>query len=337
MKVLSNLGRALVCLLVLVCTSISDSGGSDARESEILMVPSGYYVSGNNICDADGNVHKFHGVSIPSMEDSIDGKKLYQNNVLEMASWNANVIRLPINQQYWLNDTEGYQARIDEIVNWIIDAGMDVIIDLHRLVPRGQSDMADDNSPMFWQQVANKYRNNPKVIFELYNEPRNISWDQWRNGGSNISGMKELYDTVRSTGAHNIVLIGGLNWAYSLEGVRDNPIDGYNIGYVTHLYDYGGKQPSDWADKWLFMADSAPVFITEFGPGPHDSQGTVLDYANSVFATAKAKHLHWTAWALWPYQRNPFIEGSYREWDPANDDFPLTPWGQLVKDTLLAQ
>ena len=35
--------------------------------------------------------------------------------------------------------------------------------------------------------------------------------------------MQQLYDTVRATGAQNLVIIGGLNWAYDLSGVPAQP------------------------------------------------------------------------------------------------------------------
>ena len=43
--------------------------------------------------------------------------------------------------------------------------------------------MADQNSVTFWAEVANKYKGDGRVIFELYNEPRDVTWEVWQNGG----------------------------------------------------------------------------------------------------------------------------------------------------------
>ena len=75
----------------------------------------------------------------------------------------------------------------------------------------GQQTMADLNSVTFWDQVSSyestttliaqvsqRYANNPLVLFELYNEPHDVSWDIWRNGGSasfTVAGMQTLYNT----------------------------------------------------------------------------------------------------------------------------------------------
>ena len=79
------------------------------------------------------------------------------------------------------------------------------------------------------------------MMFELYNEPHDVSWSVWKSGGATgeglqAVGMQQLYDTVRATGAQNLVIIGGLDWAYDLSGVPANRIDGYNIVYATHPY-----------------------------------------------------------------------------------------------------
>ena len=88
------------------------------------------------------------------------------------------------------------------------------------------------------------------MLFELYNEPFNVSWDIWRSGGATTggwqaAGMQQLYDAVRASGAKNLVIIGGLDFAYDLSGVPANRIGGYNILYATHPYNYGGKMGTE--------------------------------------------------------------------------------------------
>ncbi len=43
--------------------------------------------------------------------------------------------------------------------------------------------MPDRNSVAFWKDVAAAYKNHPAVIFDLYNEPHDVSWDVWLKGG----------------------------------------------------------------------------------------------------------------------------------------------------------
>ena len=36
---------------------------------------------------------------------------------------------------------------------------------------------------IFWHDLATRYKNHPNVIFGLYNEPHDVPWEVWRNGG----------------------------------------------------------------------------------------------------------------------------------------------------------
>jgi len=258
--------------------------------------------------------------------------------------WGSKVVRLTMNQDFWLQGAAqydpNYQTLIDQQVQWITSLGMGVILDLHW--SDCQQPMADQNSQTFWTQVASKYANNSAVMFELYNEPMNIPWSVWLNGGSvsanggccangaqsyNAVGMQQLYDTIRATPANNLIVIGGINWAFDLSGVLNGyAVNGNNIVYNTHPYDYGGKQPSDWDNAFGNLANSQPVMATEFGQYC-SNDGYVQNFLNY----ASGKKMAWTAWA----------------WYPADCNFPsiITDWngtpdptiGTIIQDALKSQ
>jgi hypothetical protein len=81
-----------------------------------------------------------------------------------------------------------------------------------------------------------------------------------------------------------------------LSGVVSNPIQGYNIAYATHPYNYGDKQRGTWDAAFGFMARTAPVIATEFGD--HTSCNT--SYASQFFEYARSNSIQWTAWAWYP-------------------------------------
>jgi endoglucanase len=283
------------------------------------VAPGGYYVNGNTVCTADGRSHLFHGVDRPSLEWSSVGVNLSLADFRKMASWNANVVRIGLNQDFWIAESPladpNYASLVDSAIRWAEIAGMDVILDLHwsdRGVlggcdPAGgcQQLMPDANSLRFWTEVATRYRNDGRVMFELYNEPHDVSWDVWRNGGDTgqgwqAVGMQQIYDAVRATGAENLVVIGGLDWAYDLSGVPANRIDGHNIVYATHPYRFPGafqREPALWGTFWGFLARTDPVIVTEFG----DISGTcATDYAAQVIDYADFRYVSWTSWAWFP-------------------------------------
>ncbi len=311
--------------------------------------PGGYYTNGTTVCTADGTPHLFHGVARPSMEWSSVGENITEADFAAMGAWHANVVRIALNQDFWLSGAAlydpTYQQTVDDAVRYAEHAGLDVILDLH-WSDRGdlsvttlqgqdkdgtsnQQQMADVNSKQFWTEVATKYQGDGHVLFELYNEPNAISQQTWLQGGMasgfQVVGMQELYDTVRAAGANNVVVAGGLSYAFDLSGVGSSPIKGYNIMYASHPY-----KPQDAESRWessfgyLATRDIAPVITTEFGDTQSDCTGawdtTLIDFNDQ-------HHISWTAWAWYPSGCN--FPALISDWDGTT-----TVQGDAVKAAL---
>ncbi|MGA7120517.1 MAG: glycoside hydrolase family 5 protein [Polyangiaceae bacterium] len=286
--------------------------------------PNGYYTNGATVCTANATPHQFHGVDRPSLEWSTTGQNVAPADFMTMASWGANVVRVALNQDFWLSgaalNDPTYPATVDKAVAWAEAAGLDVILDLHwsdagdltvtstqKQGPgnSNQQNMADVNSIEFWKEVASRYKNDGRVLFELYNEPHGITWDLWLNGGQSggyaVAGMQQLYDAVRGAGANNVVIAGGLDWAYDLSGVGPGAsyVQGYNVMYATHPY-ISSAPPSAWEGSFGHLAttDFAPVVVTEFGDGRNGL--CTGDYDQQLIAFANARGISWTAWAWYP-------------------------------------
>ena len=90
-----------------------------------------------------------------------------------MASWNANVVRVALFQDFWLAASPlfdpNYAGMVDTAIAWAEAEGMDVILDLHwsdagvfgSCLPsesRCQQEMPDTNSITFWSEVATRYK-----------------------------------------------------------------------------------------------------------------------------------------------------------------------------------
>lgn len=289
-------------------TSAGSTGGGSTG---IRVAPDGYWVDGATIRHANGSVKIFRGVSRPSLEWSPIGEHLSAVDFQRIASWNARVVRLPLNQDYWLAGAAlhdpAYPSAVAQAVSWARAAGLDVILDLHwsdrgdlsNPTP-GQQRMPDANSVTFWREVAARWKDDGRVIFELYNEPHDVPWTVWRDGGPSgdgftAAGMQQLYDAVRSVGAENLVLVGGLDWGYDLSGVPAHRLRGYNIAYATHPYELPGKEPATWLAKWGFLTATDPVVLTELGSFDCSTAYTaqLVDYAESVGAS-------WVGWAWYP-------------------------------------
>jgi endoglucanase len=232
-----------------------------------------------------------------------------------------------------------------------------------------------NHSIPFWKDVATTFKNDGGVIFELYNEPHPRedvwveqqldaqAWKLWRDGGTieaskdypcsdcptlpayNAAGMQQLYDAVRSVGARNLVLVNGVHWGYSLQGVPEYHLNGYNVIYGTHPYDWADKQPDQFDKEFGFLAATYPVMISEFGSytcAANPAANTLgPEYNRRVLDYADAKGLSWVAWALWTPDPVPGQSPAARQEELCARsaliaDWSLTPTvtGQIVKDRL---
>lgn len=156
----------------------------------------GISVAGNKfVSTASGEVVQLLGTSISGLEQGstslANGVENYGNptdaGFKAMASWNMNIVRIPLNEDTWLgihnctNDggsSATLQANLKQIVANANAAGLYVILDLHWTAPnafgcpQGQGAMPDaDNTVAFWSSVASSFKDNPAVLFEIFNEP----------------------------------------------------------------------------------------------------------------------------------------------------------------------
>jgi endoglucanase len=312
-------------------------------------------VTGNHLTIPSGAGVRLHGVNIPSLEWS-QGDHL-SNSVDVASAWGANIIRLPLSEDRWFGHTPekqdgGAQYR-QTVTNFVENAAAKkcyVILDLHWSDGGvwgehiGQHYMPDDNSVPFWKEVSAAFANNPAVLFDLYNEPHDISWDVWRNGGVVVDetskandgqtlryhtpGMQKLLDICRDQGARNVIVAGGLDWAYDLRGVVDgHALDdpkGNGVVYSTHIYPmktwytHGTTKSQDWDRLIVPVSEKYPVIVGEFGSSTTNYAGKVVEFANQ-------NNLSWIAWCLHPYARPILI----RDWD-----YTPTKYGTIIKDAL---
>jgi hypothetical protein len=228
----------------------------------------GLHVVANEIKNAAGKRFIPHGIDRSGTEYMcIQGNGIFdgpvdQTAVSAMVSWKINAVRVPLNEDCWLGINgvppqyggSNYQQAIVTFVHLLNANGLAVVLDLHWNAPgsqpaTGQEPMADaDHSPAFWTGVASTFKGDSSVIFDLYNEPYVASWSCWLNGGSpsacgtsyTIAGMNALIAAVRSTGATNVVMAGGLAYANDLsQWLQNKPTDPTgNLAASWHDYNF---------------------------------------------------------------------------------------------------
>jgi hypothetical protein len=298
----------------------------------------------------------------------------FWSKVLNYGGSGINTVRLPLNEASWLNYTcfdsgvgasgsfytaassggytpdpqNVYQATVKKAVADATAAGLYVILDLHwgapnnaigqPLCPIGQPAYADsDHALTFWKQVANAFKGNTAVIFELFNEPfGGNDYGKWvtgidgagpdaitmRDGGvyapflaqnnssgnnmvtiapsGRVAGMQDMINAIRGEGATNVILSAPIGWAGEIETwLASKPTDPLGqLGVSWHLYGYAKGTTYPLA----VLSAGYPIVITEtygFDPGVDGGKSA------AGYAWARQNNIGylWWGWNDWGGQQ----------------------------------
>jgi len=328
-------------LTLLDCTTGMDKKKPINSNVANLKAPSGMlHTDGNKILNEKDEEVRLVGVNICSLEWNSKGDNVLSSVYEVFANWNGNLVRLPLSQDRWFGKVSDwstpkppdggaqYQKIVDDVIKLALGFGKYILLDLHWSNAGewgkniGQHYMPDDNSLEFWIDVAGKYSNNSAVLFGLYNEPHDITWEIWRNGGTvnetenrgkpeekkftyNTPGHQKIVNGIRALSANNIIIAGGLDWAYDLRGIaasyalEDTP-EGGGIVYDSHIYPWKEWDGKNHDAKVLCVSDDYPVIIGEFGIDPEGQWGSARypSWLENMLGWLDANKLNWAGWCF---------------------------------------
>jgi endoglucanase len=294
-------------------------------------------VLGNKFVNSKGDTILFRGLSI-SDPDKIERQGHWNKEHFEQVKgMGAMIVRIPVHPAAWRERTpEKYLELLDQAVEWCTDLGMYIMIDWHSIGNLGmelfQDPMYNTSKPetyQFWRTISQHFNGNNTVAFyELFNEPTiyrgqlgSLPWSEWKKINENMINLIRAYDK------ETIPLVAGLDWAYDLSPLHDDPINAEGIAYVTHPY--ANKRSQPWEPKWEedfgFASDKYPVFATEFGLGGFPGQSGTTDYGNRIITYLEGRGISWSCWVFDP------------EWGPRllqSWQYDLTDGGKFFKKAL---
>ncbi|MGA2679060.1 MAG: glycoside hydrolase family 5 protein [Sedimentisphaerales bacterium] len=324
-------------------SSIDSKAKSSSSQVKAGM-PLPLKVKGNQILNSKNEPVTLRGVNTSTLEFTSDGEgHIIETIRVAIDDWKVNIIRLPLSQDRWFgkapdqnDDYKSYRLLVKEAVDLCNSKRCYIILDLHWSDANewgkniGQQSMPDRNSVIFWKDIASLYANNPSVLFDIYNEPRDVTWDVWLNGGTTTSrpnrpgaglrpityetvGMQEMLNTIRATGAKNVVVVGGLDWAYDFSGILEGrqlkDPNGNGVIYANHVYDNKSESVFTWIANMEEASAKFPIIVSEFGGagGPNrrggwwgQSPSTAMgdDWLLHVLQAIQDHNWSFTAWDL---------------------------------------
>lgn len=229
--------------------------------SYVVSMHGALAVDGNKIVNKNGTPVCFAGNSFFWSNDGWGGEYYYKASVVSWLKkdWKSTIVRVAMG----VDDDGGYLknkaanlSRVKTIVDAAIKEDMYVIIDWHSHHAENYS----SDAVAFFKEMATLYGKKENVIYEIYNEPLDISW-------SNVIKpyAEKIIAAIRAIDPDNLIIVGTPVWSQKVDDAASDPITKYsNIAYTLHFYSINHKQ-------WLRDRASAALskgialFVTEWG------------------------------------------------------------------------
>lgn len=247
-------------------------------------------VQGNRVVDKDGKPVQLRGMSL--FWSQWIGKYYTPQTVKWLKDdWRCTVVRaaMAIDSDGYLKNPEAEKQKVITVVDAAIEQGLYVIIDWHDHEAEKHTEQAN----IFFAEMAQRYGDEPNVIYEIYNEPLNVSW----------SGVIKPYSeaviaAIRQHDPDNLVICGTRNWSQQVEEAANDPIKLPNVAYTLHFYAATHKQ-------WLrdvaarALSKGIALMVTEFGTCEASGDG-VLDKTEmqAWWQFLDENKISWCNWSL---------------------------------------
>lgn len=242
--------------------------------------------------------------------------------------WQITVVRAAMG----IEDYDGYLINPDiekqktfTIIDAAIEQGIYVIVDWHS----HHAENYEEEAKTFFTEVAQKYGDEPNLIYELYNEPLDVSWNDV---------LKPYHEAVlaeiRKYDPDNIVVCGTRNWSQDIDEVIGNEIEDDNIAYTLHYYAATHKQ--ELRDKAQQALDNnIAIFVTEFGTTDYSGDGFIdVEESTTWWEFLDTNKISWCNWSVADKEENSAIlkpnASTTGEWQESD----ITTSGLLVREEL---
>lgn len=272
----------------LVLSAMTGCGGSTAKTASaeaadsVSAFVSPLHVSGTALLNAEGDTMVLNG---PSLGWHSNWGRFYNEGTVKALKekWGANITRAAIGAHPSGDCVNGYSVDSVNAVNLamkVIDAAiandMYVICDWHS----HNNTLADAKN--FFTVITEKYGDKPNILYEIWNEPLDIPWQEIRDYAA------EVIPVIRKNAPGAVIIVGTPKWDQDVDIAAENPVDAPNLLYSLHYYAGTHK---DWnRDKAQKAIDAGlPLFISECGSMDHTGDGPIdyeswqawMDFADS--------------------------------------------------------
>ena len=330
-KLINTLANITLIIFFVSCDQEEDKSSKideQLDDTTVVDINGLLQVSGNQIINKNGAPVSLAGNSFFWSNDNWGGERFYNPEVVEWLKkdWKTTIVRASMGVEDpggYLDNKTGNKDRIKIIVDAAIEKGLYVIIDWH-------SHHAEDNTEeamLFFEEMASMYGHHNNIIYEIYNEPLDISWSDTIKPYA-----VSVIQAIRSIDPDNIIVVGTPEWSQRVDLAAADPITGFsNIAYTLHFYTvYHHQWLRDRASEAL--ESGIALFVTEWGSIGYSIIDSEANKWMTWCHTNKISHCNWAVndkeeeWSI-------VIPGANTSGNWSDED--LTDAGKLAKDIIL--
>lgn len=283
-----NLLLLLTCLLGVSCSSIKETNSEKVLLETPVDLHGHLSVKNGKMVNASGETVQLKGMSLfwSQWQPQFYNHETVQNLV---EGWDIQLIRaaMAVELEGYLENPEREKNKVKEVIEAAIDLGIYVIIDWH-------DHHAEDHlsqAKHFFSEIAREYGQHPNIIYELYNEPLDVSWSKVLK-----PYHEEVIASIRQHDPDNIIVLGTPTWSQRVDLAAEDPVEGNNLAYTLHFY--AGTHRQELRDKAeIAMNKGLALFVTEFGTTDANGDGPV--YKEETAKWMEFMDLHKLSWANW--------------------------------------
>lgn len=240
-----------------------------------------FEVKGTQIYDPNGQEFIIKGINMFAWEGTNQADSLIND-------WGFNTVRVPnyllgnYNQPHPADNNYGTNHQIADVFT---SQGSVVIFDAHDRIGSYYQNEEWEILKNYWRDMAQEFKDNPSVWFNLHNEPGN----GLANPAKWVSYHQELIDIIRGEGADNLIIIDGEAWGqdFQTQTIATHAHElldhNQNIVFSIHAYEqWNNNNIASYLDE-LYARD-IPVIIGEYG-AENVGQSTLNATTKTIAAT----------------------------------------------------
>ena len=320
-------GVLVLCLLVSVagCGSRNkvQNDAADAATAEKQVLP--LAVKGTQLVNAKGDTVVLHGVSYgwhqfwPRFYNAASAAYLINE-------WGAQVLRASMGVELegaYLDNPELGIKCVQTVVDAAIENGAYAIIDWH------SHGLRTEEAKDFFRKMATRYKGVPNVIYEIFNEPVEDSWEAVK------AYSIEVIKVIRAIEPDAVILVGTPHWDQDIHLAADSPITGYsNLMYTLHFYANTHKQ--ELRDRGDYaLSKGLPLFVSECASMEASGDGDINPEEWGKWLEWMRRHsISWVTWSVSDKDETcSMLYPSASSEGPWKDE-DLKEWGKMVRAEL---